>query len=198
MKKVKLSFERIWQILTGRETKFPPYVSPLLNLANRFAQATRPQVVGQMSDLIREFPGKTLEEWEKWYLERKPDAINEATERIAEMLRKFRETLDAISEETIKDWVKDLVIVKTFIGLRFQEAILYTISRETGKEYRVASREEESKGIDGYIGNTPVSIKPKTYEVEAKRLAEDIKVPVIYYVKTKDGIYFEYNPDDFR
>ncbi len=33
------------------------------------------KVVSQMSELIQEFEGKTLSEWEEWYLKKKPYAI---------------------------------------------------------------------------------------------------------------------------
>jgi hypothetical protein len=43
-------------------------VAQLLNLANQNAQGTRPKIVGQMSELIEQFGGKSLDEWERWYL----------------------------------------------------------------------------------------------------------------------------------
>jgi hypothetical protein len=57
--------------------------------------------------------------------------------------------------------------------------------------YRQAEPDEESKGIDGYIGNTPVSIKPHTYEVKAS-LPENIEVKIVYYKKIDDGIEVDY------
>jgi len=51
---------------------------------------------------------------------------------------------------------------------------------------------EESKGIDGYIGNVPVSIKPDTYEVKAS-LPEYINIRIIYYKKVNDGIEVDYS-----
>ena len=77
-----------------------------------------------MSELIQEFEGRTLAEWEKWYLERKPEAIRNATERILEMLKNLKNTINKIDQSVVEQWVRDLVIVKTFIGLRFQETIL--------------------------------------------------------------------------
>lgn len=70
-------------------------------------------------------------------------------------------------------WVKDLVLYKTFIGLRFQEAILKKVADVKETTYRLASKEEERRGIDGYIGYIPVSIKPHTYRSKAS-LAEEI------------------------
>ena len=38
-----------------------------MNLANQNSQGTRSKVVGQLSDLIQEFQGNSIEEWEEWY-----------------------------------------------------------------------------------------------------------------------------------
>jgi len=124
------------------------------------------EVVGQMSELIQEFEGKTLREWEEWYLKRKPDAIRNATEKILLKLKELKNALNKINRATVEQWVRDLVIVRTFAGLRFQEAILKKGAEIKGTNYRLAEPDEESKGIDGYIGDIPVSIKPHTYEVK--------------------------------
>ncbi len=58
-----------------------------MNLANQNAQGTRPKVVGQMSELIEECPKGTYEEWVKWYSERMPKAVDEATEKVYEMVQ---------------------------------------------------------------------------------------------------------------
>jgi hypothetical protein len=76
------------------------------------------------------------------------------------------------------------------VGLRFQEAILKELSSRLGKKYRLAKPEEESKGIDGFIDNIPVSVKPETYKLE-RDLKEKIKAPIIYYRKEKDCIIFD-------
>jgi hypothetical protein len=78
--KLKITVDEIRKYLDIETPEFPKYVAPLINLANQYAQGTRPKVVGQMSELIQEFGGKTISEWEKWYLERKPDAMKNASE----------------------------------------------------------------------------------------------------------------------
>ncbi len=95
--------------------------------------------------------------------------------------------MNKIDREVVEQWVKDLVIVKTFAGLRFLEAILKKGAEIKRTHYRFAEPVEESKGIDGYIGDIPVSIKPYTYEVKAA-LPEHIETKIIYYKKTDDGI----------
>ncbi len=189
--KVKITIEEIRRYLDIETPEFPRYVAPLINLANQYAQGTRPRVVGQMSELIQEFEGKTLSEWEEWYLKKKPDAIKNATEKILQKLEELKNVINKIDRETVEQWVKDLVIVKTFVGLRFQEAILKKGAEIKGTNYRLSEPDEESKGIDGYIGDIPVSIKPHTYEVKAA-LPEHIDVKIITYRKIDDGIEVDY------
>jgi len=183
----KIKVDEIRRLMEIETPKFPKYATQIINLANQNAQATRPKVVGQMSELVKEFTGRTLEEWEEWYLERYPDSIDEATKKILEMIDNFREVINQIDETMIRQWVRDLVLIKTFIGLRFQEAVLKKIAENFGTSYKLSMPEEESKGIDGYIGNIPISLKPITYR-SMKMLTEKIDADIIYYEKQKDGI----------
>ncbi len=189
--KVKITIQEIRKYLDIETPEFPKYVAPLINLANQYAQGTRPRVVGQMSELIQEFEGRTLLEWEEWYLKKKPDAIKNATEKILQKLKELRNAMNKIDRETVEQWVRDLIIVKTFAGLRFQEAILKKGADIKGTSYRLSEPDEESKGIDGYIGKIPVSIKPHTYSVKAA-LPEHIDIKIIIYRKIDDGIEVDY------
>jgi hypothetical protein len=55
------------------------------------------------------------------------------------------------------------------------------------EKYRLSIIEEESKGIDGFIGDIPISIKPITYKIK-NSLRENIEAKIIYYEKTKNGL----------
>ncbi len=187
MKTIKISNNDILSLLNAEASTFPKYATQILNLANQNAQGTRPSVVGQMSDLIQEFPGSKLKEWEEWYLNKHPESLSLAANKIFEMVDNFKDVMTQIDKEMVERWVKDLVILKTFIGLKFQEAILKSVASEFGKPYRLATPEEESQGIDGFIADKPISIKPSTYEMK-KSLAEIIEVPIVFYEKLKDGI----------
>ena len=189
--KVKFKTAEIRKYLDIESPEFPKYVSQILNLANQNAQGTRPKIVGQMSDLIQQFKGKTVSGWQEWYIKKNPDAIENATNKILDMVKHLKEAIDKIDRKVVAKWVKDLVIIKTFIGLKFQEAILKKGAEIKGTNYRLASPAEESKGIDGYIGKTPVSIKPETYDSK-KALPEAIKSKIITYEKVKDGIEVDY------
>ena len=168
--KIKLTSDEIKKILDIESPEFPKYVTQVLNLANRNAQGTRPKVVGQMSELIKEFDGQTFHQWEEWYLKKNPEAIENATNKIMLMVSNFKEAINKIDKEMISKWVEDLVIIKTFVGLRFQEAILKKGAELKGTTYRSALPEDESKGIDGYIGDNSVSIKPDTYKLKKEHI----------------------------
>ncbi len=185
--KIKIKSKEVKELLGITSFDFPKYSTQILNLANQNAQGTRPAVVGQMSELIKEFSGKSINEWEEWYLNTHPDAIQKATGRIVEMIENFKDVMNEIDREMIEKWVYDLVVIKTFIGLRFQEAVLKKVSQILNKSYRLSIPEEEAVGIDGYIGDIPVSIKPETYQIK-KNLSEEINVRILYYKKVKDGI----------
>lgn len=131
---------------------FPKYTTQLMNLANQNAQGTRPSVVGQMSELIQEFPGRSLDEWTSWYLARHPKAIQAATQKVLSMTEQLREAIEKIDATLVEQWVHDLVVVKTYAGLRFQQAILKKVAETLGKPFRGASPDEESRGIDGILG----------------------------------------------
>ena len=188
--KFKISNESVQECFEKESYPFPKYTTQLINLANQNAQATRPERVGQMTELVKEFPGETLEEWEKWYFEKYPDAFEVAKARILDMVGKLKNAIESINEEIVEAWLNDLLL-KTILGLKYQEAILKKGAELKSSEYRAATPEEESKGIDGFIGGTPVSIKPSTYKQKAA-LSESIDAAMIYYEEVKGGIMVDY------
>lgn len=173
---------------------FPKYTSQLINWANQNAQGTRPVVVGQMSELFPEFmaSGKeiTIDNWRSWYTERYPEAFEKATDKIFAQVQNLRNAIPLIDRKMIEQWVEDLVIYKTFNGLYVQKAILASLAEKKRVTYRLATPEEEAIGIDGYVGDTPYSVKPDTYKT-MRRLSETINIKMIYYTKTKTSLKIE-------
>lgn len=180
------------QLSNATQFPFPKYATQIINLLNSNAQGTRAQVVGQMSELIQQFNGHTLQEWIDWYSQQQPNAVENATERIYNMYNLMKDTFNSITREMIEAWVKDLVYTKTYCGLKFQSAILAFIANKKNTTWRLANVKEEAQGIDGYIGNQAVQVKSITYKMES-RLSEVIDVPIIYYDKKKDGISIEFD-----
>ena len=188
--RIKITQDELYKYLVDQPADFPKYTAAILNLANKFSQGTRPRVVGQMTELIQEFSGNTIDEWRKWYKERYPDTAEEATGKIFIMIEKFKSAISQIDKEMVRRWVDDLLIVKTFVGLRFQEAILKKLAELRGCSYRLALPEEEAKGIDGFVGDEAISIKPSSYK-SMQSLTENIDVNIVYYEKKKNNIIIE-------
>lgn len=173
---------------------FPKYTSQLINWANQNAQGTRPVVVGQLSEIFPEFVASgeeiTIENWRNWYVKRYPKAFEKATDKICAQIQNLRNAIPLIDRDMVERWVEDLVINKTFNGLYVQKAILASLAERKETTYRLATPEEESVGIDGYVGDIPYSVKPDTYKT-MNRLSETIKVNRIYYTKEKTGLTIE-------
>lgn len=174
--------------------KFPKYTSQLINWANQNAQGTRPRIVGKMSDLFPQFLQEStnpdIQEWGEWYNNAHPDAIENASRLIYTQIENLKTAIQLIDQSMVHEWVQDLVVNKTFNGMYVQKAILAEISRITNKPFKMATPEEESKGIDGFVGDVAYSIKPESYLV-MKRLPESIPCKIAIYQKTKTGIHVE-------
>lgn len=178
------------EFVAGATPAFPKYTTQLLNLANQTAQGTRPKVVGQMSELIPSCPEGTYWGWVKWYESTHPNAIRQATARIWEQIQKYGAALQLITPELVEVWVRDLVLTKTFVGLKTQDVVLEVLSRALDLEpVKHATPADEAKGVDGYLGETPVSVKPETYR--SKALPEQIVAPIVYYEKRKNSLVID-------
>jgi len=192
--KFTIKNEEIQQINNSPSTEFPKYTSQLINWANQNAQGTRAKVVGQMSDLFSEYQEQaediSIDDWENWYREKHPDAIENATDKILAQVENLKNAIPLINREMVRDWVEDLVIAKTYNGLYVQQAILKSVADKKRQDYRLATSAEESVGIDGFVGEIAYSIKPDTYKT-MNRLSERIDVKMIYYTKTKTGLTIE-------
>ena len=183
------------ELLNIKSKDFDKYVPQLINLANQISQATRPNNIGNISEMFKEFKRKNkngkLDDWEKYYRSKQKDSIEVATKKISNYINKLSESLNSINETVVKDWVEDLIFEKTYSGLNIQEIIIKKIAQMNNATYRLSNRKEEAKGIDGYINEKPVSIKPTSYDI--KHLQEDIDVKIIRYKKKNNKLIIYYN-----
>lgn len=190
----KISNAELMQLNGATAPVFPKYSTQLLNLANQNAGGTTPRVVGQLSNLFPEFEKsantKDLKSWEKWYLSKFPNAIDMATDKVFTAVQNLQKSITQIDKPMVGEWVRDLVITKTFNGMRLQEAILVRAAEIKNLPFRSSTPAEEARGIDGFIGSVAYSVKPDTYKT-MNRLPEQIKAVMCFYAKTKTGINIE-------
>ncbi len=197
MQRDKIALTEIYEASDVEPPVFPKYTTQLLNLANQNSQGTRPAVVGKMTELIKESDPDSFEEWKTWYLERYPNAIERAKVRIKDHVQKLREAIDKIDDELIEKWVEDLVLVKTAEGLLIQNAVLEHLSETFGKPHAPSTPVEESQGIDGYIGDIRVSVKPESYRSKTSTKHERFDAAMVYYKTTKKYLHIVHDRSDF-
>ncbi|PSQ35356.1 MjaI family restriction endonuclease [Halobacteriales archaeon QS_9_70_65] len=108
----------------------PKYTTYLLNPAINLSQSNRPEVVGQMSEIIDDFrtkhPDGTFEDWIEFYFEKYDGErrLKEATERAVPMVKKMKEAFDQVDKDMTHNYLRDLVLFKTYEGFDIQETIL--------------------------------------------------------------------------
>ncbi|MBN1407878.1 MAG: MjaI family restriction endonuclease [Calditrichaceae bacterium] len=100
---IKIPFDEVKKLLGTEKFEFPKYSTQIINLANQNAQGTKPKVVGQMSELIQEFSGQSIKEWEEWYIKSHPDALEKAANKVKEMIEKFKSVIKLIDDEMINN-----------------------------------------------------------------------------------------------
>jgi hypothetical protein len=184
--KIKITEEERAALVTGDTPDFPKYTTQILNIAINNSQAQRPHTVGSMNDLIEEFneknPDGEYEDWVEFYMEKHngEERLEGATEKTTKMVENLKQAMEKIDEEMVRDYVKDLVLYKTYRGFDIQESVLRKVSEKFGLDYELGDADDESKGIDGYLEGEPVSVKPVTYK-QKDELSEEIDAPIIYY-----------------
>lgn len=181
---------------TAVDEDFPKYVSPLLNQASNTAGSTEPEKVGKMSEIFERNKFDSIEEWGDWYLDAShtegldeclrgktgEELIENAIDNTWEMVQNYKHALEKIERDTVKRWIEDLILVKTAEGMAQEQKVFEYLSEEYGLELTDSSPEEESRGIDGYLGDIPVSVKSTEYTSDGRREAiEDIDHLLVFY-----------------
>lgn len=188
-----------------QKVSLPKYSSQVINLANGYAKATRPDNVGQVSEDIRQFrddetlPGHSNRDWINWHRKHYPNGIQKATDEAWAKFVKMRKSLNTVRKHDIQKWEEDFVYSKTYDGLMVQNAIIAKIANEIGSQnFRLSTRDEEKRGIDGFINGKAVQIKSETYDRIGKLHNEEPQCVVVSYTKKGKSILFDYNPEDFQ
>lgn len=170
----------------GQVSDFPKYTEPLMNLANRYAQSTREPVVGNMTELLEEFqknnPQGGYDEWRQFYLENHDgeERIEEATEKMLEMVSNFREALEEIDEEIAREYISELVLYRTYLG----EDVKKVIFEKLGEVYAKDTKTTPLQSFDGYVGDVRVALVSEKYQ--SKEIPGEGVVPVYFKENKRD------------
>lgn len=184
--------------LINQTPKMSKYVPSFLNQVNGWAGGTKPDNVGMVSQVIKEFrnanPNGTLEDWKQYHSNLGDiKGIAQSVIDIRAKLDDVLNNLNSISDDDIRKWVENLTYEKTYSGLSAQEQILSEIATDLGKNYQLGDANDEKKGIDGYVNGKPLQIKSSSYRNKNK--LEKFSCPIVFYDLTQEGIVFDYNDE---
>jgi hypothetical protein len=104
--------------------------------------------------------------------------------------------LGDIDLDMCKDYVEEVVFNKTHFGMGGESTAIVVAAEHFDMPYRFSNAQEESQGIDGFIGDYPVQVKPadSNYKAHVHNHADVDKTLVIRYEKKKQVCYIE-NPE---
>jgi len=153
----------------SKKLNLPKYLYSFISKANDISGATKAKRIGHLHVYYNQRKFRSLNEWKNWYNKKHPKAIKEAIDTIYNVMKEgMGVTPRKNLKKYIRMFVEDLVYTKTFTGLKIQEAILKKMAEIKDKKYVWSTAKEDASGVDGYIGNIPISIKPETSDMKKK------------------------------
>lgn len=197
----KISANKLSELKRSTLDHFPKYTTYLINQAAQTAQATRPNIVGQLSE---EYPNyqkqcfernipQTVEGWKQYHKEKYPNALDDAVNKTSEMIKSFKDAIEKIDDVLIEEWVMDLLYEKTFYGFNL-EGVIKLYFKELGIKVVDADSHDESKNIDLYLDDKPFQIKPSSFK-HKQSIQSYIEIPIIYYEKVGNAIEIEFTDE---
>ena len=157
----------------------------VLNYACQTYQLSRPNKVGAVMSLIRECQPKSIQEWEKWYLEnahtdgKNPvkvtkDVLKELGERLYVKIKEivipeWQEAFNQLTLQDCVDYIYNLTINRTYDGFNREKSVVTdTLAKEFPEVKFIESEPELDHAGDidylGWIGGKAfgIQIKPVT------------------------------------
>jgi len=152
-----------------------PKKEGILNYAFNRWQFNRPRYVGKLSEAIRACAPKNLDEWQEYYLKEVPkrhvpqnwhqmaenmeDHLREIGKKLYGKIREdLRREVESITEQDCIDYVKDVVLRRTFEGYMREKEVVHkqvqTYLHQKGLDFSVKPAPPEWEGrynVDFYI-----------------------------------------------
>jgi hypothetical protein len=197
---IKLTQRHFVSVTKRNRCDFPKYTKPILNIATQNSKATQVKIVGSMKDQWTAFMatgGRSVAEWEAWYMTNGgKQKIQAATDKLWAMLNQMPLDHAVFTRDLAEQYILDLVINKTHYGMSGEYHSVLAVAEYFKKPYRFSTAEEESQGIDAWLDDRPVQVKPhdsvKMHHVYNGADVE--KTLVITYEAKKDSCYI-HNPE---
>jgi hypothetical protein len=179
---------------------WPTYSTQILNIAGQNSRCFDAKKVGSMKESWLEFvktgQPDTLENWENFQRAKiGEESLQWSADKLFDMVHNKMQIL-WITKEMCRDYIEEVIFNKTHFGMGGESAAIQAASKYFNLPFRFSNAEEESQGIDGWIGEYPVQVKPEdTYKKgHVFNAADTEKTLVLTYEKKKFACYI-HNPE---
>jgi hypothetical protein len=145
------------------------------------------KVLGDMSEITSSFEGGSYDDFIEYYYrvhdgkKRRRQAVKRMAENI---IKRVRAVGGDVPDSKAVKWSNRYIhsmLVNSYRGFMDEARAIELVADELGEEWRVASSDEESDGIDGYIGDQSVQVKPLSYnDLDINSFDADLLVTYTY------------------
>lgn len=180
--------------------KFKKGVSTILNKCCQWTKVFSMHNIGCIKENFIDFKekdGQTLEQWQDYFSnEISSKKIEDMTNKVWSYLEEIKNNINELDKDDVKEYIEDVLFKKTFNGLNIEIEIIKEISNKYNYEYKFSNHIDEREGIDGFINNIPIQIKPNTYK--NTNYWNTNKCYTVYYIINKDNSYtYDFDLKDF-
>lgn len=198
---IELTAKNYDGVVQSKRRDWIKYSSQLLNLANSNTKGTVKEKIGSVKENWQEMRDQnvagTLENWTNFYIEKYGEKqLERSGQDVYIMIQKLRKTLEQVTEDMCVEYVKEVVYNKTAMGMGGEEMAIQVVANYFNMPYRYSTAEEETQGIDGWIGDKPVQVKPhdSVFKAHVYNHADTSKTLVVTYEPKKKKCYI-HNPE---
>lgn len=196
---IKLTAKNFKGVIHRTRREWPKYSTQILNIAAQNCKAFDVKRLGSaketwLSMRSAKIPG-TFENWVAFYNATPLSAnIPAQAQKLFDMIQKMQ--IGGITQEMCEDYIKEVIYNKTHMGMAGEEMAVQAVGAHFELPVRFSNAEEEAQGIDGWIGDYPVQVKPEgsAFKGHVHNHPDKDRVLLVTYVPKKTVCYI-HNPE---
>ena len=140
--------------------------------------------VGDMTKIVSSSKSKTIEEFRNEYLNSEYGyKFIKSRENYVDFINSRHMDNRYYTNEFIREYFERKVINESFVGIKNQNLICDYLAKKFNTTWKIATTVEDSNGIDAYIGDKPIQVKPISYSGNSSKF--------VYYDNQNDKIMYD-------
>lgn len=141
--------------------------------------------VGDMTKIVSLSKAKTIDEFRNEYLNSEyGDKFIKSREKYVDFIKSRHMDRRYYTDDFVREYFERKVINESFVGIKNQNIICEYLANKFNTTWKMATSKEDSNGIDAYIGDKPIQVKPISY-------AAGKSSKYVYYDKENDKILYD-------